>query len=155
MGIISYLWLLMLPGWQGIALAGAMRGVGPDVPLMGLFAVGAVLMRAAGCAFNDIVDRDFDARVARTAARPIPSGQVSVRGAWAFLIACALASLVILLSLNLLSLYLGVASLALVAAYPFEDVGPLLWCREVPICRQIIKALNLSISSEPVDGCPQ
>jgi 4-hydroxybenzoate polyprenyltransferase len=76
-------------------------------------------MRAAGCAFNDIVDRDFDARVARTAARPIPSGQVTVRGAWGFLVACALGGLAILLSLNLLSFYLGVASLGLVAAYPF------------------------------------
>ncbi len=113
------IWLLMLPGWQGIALAGAMRGERPDVQLLGLFALGAVLMRAAGCAFNDIVDRDFDARVARTAARPIPAGEISVRGAWAFLIACALGGLAILLSLNLLSLYLGVASLALVAAYPF------------------------------------
>jgi len=78
-----------------------------------------VMMRAAGCAFNDIVDRDFDAKVARTALRPIPSGQISVRGAWAFLIGCALASLAILLSLNPLSMALGAASLALVGAYPF------------------------------------
>jgi 4-hydroxybenzoate polyprenyltransferase len=113
------LWLLMLPAWQGIALAGAMRQEWPDVRLLGLFAIGATLMRTAGCAFNDIVDRDVDARVARTADRPIASGQISVRGAWTFLVACALASLVILLSLNLLCLWLGIASLALVAAYPF------------------------------------
>ena len=112
-------WLLMLPGWQGIALAAALRDAWPDARLLAIFTVGAVLMRAAGCAFNDIVDRDFDARVARTAARPLASGQISVRGAWGFIAACALASLVILLSLNLLSLYLGVASLGLVAAYPF------------------------------------
>ena len=113
------IWLLMLPGWQGVALAGAVRHAPPDIGLLALFAAGSALMRAAGCAFNDIVDRDFDARVARTALRPIPSGQISVRGAWAFLVACALASLAILLSLNLLDFWLGVASLALVAAYPF------------------------------------
>jgi len=113
------IWLLMLPGWQGIALAGALDGQWPDLKLLVLFAIGAALMRAAGCAFNDIVDRDIDARVARTAARPVASGQISPRGAWAFLIACALAGLAILLSLNILSLILGAASLVLVAAYPF------------------------------------
>lgn len=111
--------LLMAPGWQGIALAGAMQGRWPDVSLLALFAVGAVLMRAAGCAFNDIVDRDVDGRVARTAARPIASGQISIRGAWVFLVGCALISFLILLSLNRLSIVLGFASLVLVAAYPF------------------------------------
>jgi 4-hydroxybenzoate polyprenyltransferase len=113
------IWLLMLPGWQGVALAAATEGKLPSVHLLILFAVGATLMRAAGCAFNDIVDRDIDARVARTAPRPIPAGEISVRGAAVFLVACGLASLAILLSFDLLSLYLGVASLALVAAYPF------------------------------------
>ena len=113
------IWLLMLPGWQGVALAGAAAGRLPSLRLLILFALGATLMRAAGCAFNDIVDRDFDARVARTARRPIPAGEITVRGAVVFLVACSLVSLAILLSFNLLSLYLGVASLALVAAYPF------------------------------------
>ena len=113
------IWLLMLPGWQGIALAAATEGKAPNLRLLALFALGATLMRAAGCAFNDIVDRDIDARVARTARRPIPAGEIGVPGAVAFLVACSLASLAILLSFNLLSLYLGVASLALVAAYPF------------------------------------
>src|ERR1700751_5195827 len=72
------IWLLMLPGWQGIALAGAMQGRAPNLVLLLEFFVGAALMRAAGCAFNDIVDRDVDAKVARTANRPIPSGQISV-----------------------------------------------------------------------------
>jgi 4-hydroxybenzoate polyprenyltransferase len=112
-------WLLMLPGWQGIALAAATQGKLPSLRLLILFALGATLMRAAGCAFNDIVDRDIDARVARTARRPIPAGEISVPRAAAFLAACSLVSLAILLSFNLLSLYLGVASLALVAAYPF------------------------------------
>jgi 4-hydroxybenzoate polyprenyltransferase len=113
------IWLLMLPGWQGIALAAAARGEWPSLRLLALFAAGAALMRAAGCAFNDIVDRDIDARVARTAARPVASGQVSVRGAWGFVAVCCALSFAILLTLNILSLFLGVASLALVGAYPF------------------------------------
>jgi 4-hydroxybenzoate polyprenyltransferase len=113
------IWLLMLPGWQGIALADAMQGRLPDPRLLLLFFVGASLMRAAGCAYNDIVDKDFDARVARTAMRPVASGQISVPAAWAFVFGCSLVSLGILLSLNLLSVALGAGSLALVAAYPF------------------------------------
>src|SRR5882757_7716088 len=68
------IWLLMLPAWQGIALSAAARGEWPNPRLLVVFAVGAALMRAAGCAFNDIVDRDIDARVARTANRPLASG---------------------------------------------------------------------------------
>lgn len=113
------IWLLMLPGWMGIALAGSMRGTWPDLVLMAQFFIGAALMRAAGCAFNDIVDRDFDAQVARTAMRPIPAGQISVKQAWAFLVGCCLLSLLILLTMNLWAVGLGIASLALVAAYPF------------------------------------
>jgi 4-hydroxybenzoate polyprenyltransferase len=113
------IWLLMLPGWQGIALADALEQRAPDVGLMALVALGAALMRAAGCAYNDIIDRDIDAKVARTAMRPIPAGQISVRQAWAFVIACCLASLAILLSLPPTAVLLGVGSLALVAAYPF------------------------------------
>ncbi len=113
------IWLLLLPGWQGVALAAAMAGRLPDLRLIALFAVGAALMRAAGCAFNDIVDRDIDAKVARTAARPVASGQIRVRGALAFIAACSLASLLILLTFNGLTIGLGVGSLALVAIYPF------------------------------------
>jgi len=113
------IWLLLLPGWQGIALACSERGWWPDLRLLILFAIGSALMRAAGCAFNDIVDRDIDAKVARTAARPIASGQISVTGAWAFIVACSLISFLILLSLNAVCVMLGVASLFLVAAYPF------------------------------------
>jgi 4-hydroxybenzoate polyprenyltransferase len=113
------IWLLMLPGWQGIALADAIEHRLPDPRLLLLFFLGATLMRSAGCAYNDIVDRDLAAKVARTSARPVASGQISVRAAWAFVVGCSLASLVILLSLNTLSVVLGVVSLALVAAYPF------------------------------------
>ena len=116
------IWLLLLPGWQGIALALGQYRRTPDPYDAWLFlgfAIGACLMRAAGCAFNDIVDRDIDARVARTALRPIPSGRISVKQAWAFVIGCSLVSLLILLTLNLTAVLLGLASLALVAAYPF------------------------------------
>jgi 4-hydroxybenzoate polyprenyltransferase len=113
------IWLLMLPGWSGLALAAAMQGRLPDPWLLAAFLAGAALMRAAGCAYNDIVDRDIDAKVARTAARPIPSGQIGVKQAWAFVAGCSLISLVILLTMPPLAIGLGVGSLALVAAYPF------------------------------------
>ena len=116
------IWLLLIPGWQGIALALAQYRKTPDLYdawLVLAFALGACLMRAAGCAFNDIVDRDIDAKVARTAMRPIPSGRISVKQAWAFVIGCSLISLLILLTLNLTAILLGLASVGLVAAYPF------------------------------------
>ena len=116
------IWLLLLPGWQGIALALAQYRKLPgayDVWLFVGFALGACLMRAAGCAFNDIVDRDIDTKVARTAGRPIPSGRISVKQAWGFIVGCSLASLLILLTLPTTAILLGVASLARVAAYPF------------------------------------
>lgn len=113
------IWLLMLPGWQGAALAAAMDGKLPDLLLLAKIFVGAALMRAAGCAFNDIVDRDFDAKVARTAMRPVASGQISVRRAWGFIVVCSLISLGLLLSMTPLAVGLGVLSLALVAGYPF------------------------------------
>lgn len=116
------IWLLLLPGWQGIALALAQYRRGPDAYDAWLFIgflLGAALMRAAGCAFNDIVDRDIDARVQRTAMRPVASGQISVKRAWAFVVGCSLVSLLILLSLGPLAIVLGLISLGLVAAYPF------------------------------------
>lgn len=116
------IWLLLLPGWQGIALALAAEGRAPGLCALWLlfgFALGACLMRAAGCAYNDIVDRDIDAKVARTAARPIPAGRISVRQAWGFVIGCCLAAFLILLTLPPLAIGLGFASLGLVAAYPF------------------------------------
>ena len=76
-------------------------------------------MRGAGCTYNDIVDRDYDARVARTAARPIPSGQVSVAEAQMFLASLGIAGFVVLIQFNLFTIVLGAASLVLVAIYPF------------------------------------
>ena len=116
------IWLLLLPGWQGVTLALAQYRQAPglyDLWLFVGFGIGACLMRAAGCAFNDIVDRDFDAQVARTALRPIPAGLISVKQAWAFVIGCSLISLLILLTLPVVAILLGVGSVALVAAYPF------------------------------------
>jgi 4-hydroxybenzoate polyprenyltransferase len=112
-------WLLMLPGWQAVALAGAEKGRGPDLVLLVLIGIGALVMRGAGCAYNDVVDRDFDAKVARTAMRPIPSGQISVKQAVAYLVGLSLIGLVILLTMKPLAIALGVGSLLLVAAYPF------------------------------------
>ena len=111
-------WLLLLPGWQGIALASAQAQALPDLVLLLKFAVGAFLMRAAGCAWNDILDRDVDIKVARTAARPVASGQISVKQALLFLAVCSLLSLAILLTMPPMAIWLGVGSLALVAAYP-------------------------------------
>ena len=113
------IWLLMLPGWWGAALAASQQGAWPDWTLLARVALGAALMRAAGCAFNDIVDRDIDRRVARTAARPVASGAISRKGAAAFVAALSLAAFAILLTLGPPAIALGVASLALVAAYPF------------------------------------
>jgi 4-hydroxybenzoate polyprenyltransferase len=108
-------WLLLFPCWWGIALASETL---PSLRLMLLFAIGAIVMRGAGCTYNDIVDRDFDARVARTADRPIPSGAVSVKQALAFLVFQALLGLLILLQLSPAAIGLGVLSLVLVFIYP-------------------------------------
>jgi 4-hydroxybenzoate polyprenyltransferase len=116
------IWLLLLPGWQGIALALAAEGRTPGAYEAWLFlgfGIGACLMRAAGCAFNDIVDRDIDRQVARTAGRPVASGQISVKQSWAFIVACSLIAFLILLTLGGTAILLGFGSLALVAAYPF------------------------------------
>jgi 4-hydroxybenzoate polyprenyltransferase len=109
-------WLLLFPGWWGIALAGSRW---PDPLLLALFALGAVAMRGAGCTLNDIADRDYDGQVARTRLRPIPSGRVSVRQAAIFMAAQLATGAAILLSLNRLSIILGLAVLGLIATYPY------------------------------------
>jgi 4-hydroxybenzoate polyprenyltransferase len=111
-------WLLLFPGWWAIALA-APAGFWPAWRLMILFAIGAVVMRGAGCTFNDIVDRDFDAAVARTRTRPIPSGAVSVRAAAGFLVVQLTIGAAVLFSLDTLAIALGVVVLLLIATYPF------------------------------------
>jgi 4-hydroxybenzoate polyprenyltransferase len=108
-------WLLLFPCWWGVALA---TPGWPSLWLIAIFALGALVMRGAGCTYNDIVDRDFDGRVARTADRPIPSGAVSVRQAIAFLLAQLMVGLAILLTFNRPTIWLGVLSLVLVFTYP-------------------------------------
>ena len=113
-------WLLFWPCVFGLALGAAAMGDGYPPPVyVVLCGIGAVVMRGAGCTYNDIVDRDFDARVDRTKGRPIPSGAVSVRAAWAFAIALSLAGFLILLAFNRFAILLGASSLLLVAAYPY------------------------------------
>ena len=113
-------WLLLFPCWWAMALAGPGREApGRLIAFAALFAAGATVMRGAGCTYNDIVDRDIDAKVARTRLRPIPSGAVSVRSAWAFLATLLLVGLAILLAFNPLTFALSIASLALVFTYPF------------------------------------
>ncbi|HEX3487497.1 MAG TPA: 4-hydroxybenzoate octaprenyltransferase [Micropepsaceae bacterium] len=113
-------WLLYWPCVFGLALgAAAAGGRFPDPVYVILTGIGAVVMRGAGCTYNDIVDRDYDARVARTRGRPIPSGAVSVKQAWAFAIAQALIGFLVLLSFNRFAILLGIGSLFLVVCYPF------------------------------------
>ena len=113
-------WLLLLPCWWSAALAAVQaREPMPNLAHLALFAVGAVAMRGAGCTWNDLVDRDIDARVERTRSRPIPSGQVSVTAAAAFLVLQALVGLAVLLTFNRFAIAVGIASLAIIAAYPF------------------------------------
>jgi 4-hydroxybenzoate polyprenyltransferase len=113
-------WLLLLPGWWSLALAAGADGRGfPDLGLMALFVVGALAMRGAGCTYNDIIDRELDAKVARTASRPLPSGAISVRDAFVWLVLQGLIGLAMLLLLNSYSVRLGLGSIGLVAIYPF------------------------------------
>jgi 4-hydroxybenzoate polyprenyltransferase len=113
-------WLLLIPCWWSSALAAvAAQARAPSLWHIVLFFIGAFAMRGAGCTWNDIVDRDLDASVARTASRPIPSGQVSVAQAAAFLVLQALLGLAVLLSFNGFTVVLGIASLGIVAIYPF------------------------------------
>jgi 4-hydroxybenzoate polyprenyltransferase len=112
--------LLALPCFWSVALAGRTLGEAfPDLWLLLLFAVGAVVMRAAGCIYNDIVDRDIDAKVARTRGRPLPSGQVTLQAAVAFMVALCLIGLAVLLSFNTFTILLGLGVLPIVALYPF------------------------------------
>ncbi len=108
-------WLLFWPCAWSVALA----GVGGQWSLFALFAIGAFVMRSAGCAYNDIVDRDLDARIERTRARPLASGRVSVRAAWALVIGLSLVGLAVLLMLPRTAQIIALASLILVAVYPF------------------------------------
>lgn len=109
-------WLLYWPCFWGLALAG---GAFNHWPLILWFLLGAIAMRGAGCVYNDIVDRNLDAQVARTASRPLASGAVGIKAAWGWLILLCLIGLIVLLQLRLEAIMVALCSLALVAAYPF------------------------------------
>ena len=110
------IWLLFLPGAWGILLARAPWG--ESLRLLALFAIGSVVMRAAGCVVNDMWDRDLDRQVARTAGRPLAAGTISMRAAMVFLAVLLAVGLAVLLQLRPLCWALGVGSLVLVALYP-------------------------------------
>jgi 4-hydroxybenzoate polyprenyltransferase len=113
-------WLLLWPCWWAAALAAVAAGRSlPDLWHLALFMIGAIAMRGAGCTYNDLVDRDIDAMVERTRARPIPSGAVSPLQAMIFLVLQALVGLIVLLQFNRFTILLGFASLLIVAVYPF------------------------------------
>jgi 4-hydroxybenzoate polyprenyltransferase len=119
--------LLLWPCWWSAALAASayarpgdsLASLLPQPFTLILFLLGAIAMRGAGCTYNDIVDEGIDAQVERTRSRPLPSGQVSRRQAWAFLIVQALVGLVVLFQLSEFAIPLGISSLAIVALYPF------------------------------------
>jgi 4-hydroxybenzoate polyprenyltransferase len=113
-------WLLLFPCWWGLALAEIDEGLPhPSLWYMFLFAIGALVMRGAGCAYNDYIDRDFDAQVARTASRPIPSGQVTPEDALVLVGVLGFIGLIVLLQFNWFTVFLGAASLLLVLIYPY------------------------------------
>src|SRR3954453_13143111 len=115
-------WLLLMPCWWSAGLAAVAAGHPyPNPWHVLLFFVGAFTMRGAGCTWNDIVDRNLDAQVARTRSRPIPSGQVSVRTAAMFLVGHALVGVLVLAQFNRFTIILGIASLAIVAFRPLAQ----------------------------------
>lgn len=113
-------WLLLMPCWWSAALAAGVSGDLRQLPsTVLLFFIGAFVMRGAGCTWNDITDRNLDGQVERTCSRPIPSGQVTIRQAMVFLVAQALIGLIVLLQFNRFAIMTGIASLLIVAIYPF------------------------------------
>jgi len=113
-------WLLLMPCWWSAALAAGVARDVSDLPwIVALFFIGAFVMRGAGCTWNDITDRKLDGSVERTRSRPIPAGQVSVAQAAVFMALLALIGLAVLLQFNRFAIATGIASLLIVAIYPF------------------------------------
>ena len=112
-------WLLLLPCWWSSALASVAQATPPNVLHLALFMAGAIAMRGAGSTYNDLVDAEMDAQVERTRGRPLPSGRVTRRAAKIFLVAQALVGFAVLIQFNRFAIALGIASLAIVAVYPF------------------------------------
>ena len=113
-------WLLALPGWIGLAFGSLTYGISvTDIKWAMLILIGAIAMRGAGCTYNDIIDRDLDAQVERTALRPLPSGVISPRQAWMWLVVQCMVGLIVLLCLPRAAQLISLLSIPLVAAYPF------------------------------------
>jgi 4-hydroxybenzoate polyprenyltransferase len=112
-------WLLLMPCWWSVGLTGMRLGHFPNLWHIALLFIGAFAMRGAGCTWNDIVDRDLDGLVERTRSRPIPSKQVTVVQATVFMLAQALVGLLVLIQFNHFTMIMGIASLGVVAIYPF------------------------------------
>ena len=112
-------WLLLMPCWWSVGLAGMHDDRFPSLWHIVLFFIGAFAMRGAGCTWNDLVDRDLDGRVERTRSRPIPSGQVTVAQATMFMVAQALVGFLVLIQFNRFTVATGIASLLVVVIYPF------------------------------------
>jgi len=112
-------WLLLMPCWWSVGLTGMALGHLPNLWHVVLFFIGAFVMRGAGCTWNDLVDRDLDGLVERTRSRPIPSKQVTVAQATVFMLAQGLIGLAVLLQFNRFTVMCGLASLVVVAVYPF------------------------------------
>ncbi|HJS61218.1 MAG TPA: 4-hydroxybenzoate octaprenyltransferase [Pseudolabrys sp.] len=112
-------WLLLMPCWWSVGLAGMHNDRLPSLWHIVLFFIGAFAMRGAGCTWNDLVDRDLDGRVERTRSRPIPSGQVTVAQATMFMVAQALVGFLVLIQFNRFTVAAGIASLLVVVIYPF------------------------------------
>src|SRR5258707_1360114 len=130
-------WLLLMPCWWSAALAAGSIGQLPLILV--LFFIGAFVMRGAGCTWNDITDRDLDALVERTRSRPIPSGQVSVPRAMAFLVVQALIGLAVLLQFYRFAVATGSASLVIVAVYPVWQIRRL-EISDHALCLRIFKS---------------
>ena len=111
-------WLLLWPCWWSTALAAVAAGTVVNVYHLVLFLVGAMVMRGAGCTYNDILDRDIDAGVERTKSRPIPSGQVSPQAAMLWMLTLAFIGLVVVLQFNRATVLVAFGSLGIVALYP-------------------------------------
>ncbi len=112
-------WLLLMPCWWSVGLAGMHEGRFPGLWHIVLFFIGAFAMRGAGCTWNDLVDRDLDGLVERTRSRPIPSKQVTIAQATTFMLAQALIGLLVLIQFNYFTVVTGLASLLVVVIYPF------------------------------------
>ena len=111
-------WLLLWPCWWSVALSARASGEFPDPFLLLLFAIGAFAMRSAGCIYNDIIDRDIDAKVARTRARPLASGQISLTSAIILTFALCFIGLLVLLNFTPFAIALGFGSVGIVLIYP-------------------------------------